>query len=84
MNKKQGTIRVCIELCDLNPACPKDNSLTPFIEKIIDECASNEVLFFSWMVFQGIIKLKSGNKISIRPPSPLLGGLLLITLCHLG
>ena len=59
-------------------------TLTPFIEKIIDECASNEVLFFSWMVFQGIIKLKSGNKISIRPPSPLLGGLLLITLCHLG
>jgi hypothetical protein len=31
VNKKQGTIRVCTDLCDLNKACPKDNFPTPFI-----------------------------------------------------
>jgi hypothetical protein len=31
---------------DLNKACPKDNSPTPFIEKIVDECAGCEVFCF--------------------------------------
>jgi hypothetical protein len=32
VNKKQGTIRVCTDFCDLNKACPKDNFPTPFID----------------------------------------------------
>ena len=32
VNKKQGTIYVCIEFYDLNGACPKDNFQTPFID----------------------------------------------------
>ena len=37
MNKKQGTIRVCIDFLDLNKSCPKDNFPTPFIDQIIDD-----------------------------------------------
>jgi hypothetical protein len=32
VDKKQGTIRVCTDFCDLNKACPKDNYPTPFID----------------------------------------------------
>jgi hypothetical protein len=32
MNKKQGTIHVCMDFRDLNKACPKDNFPTPFID----------------------------------------------------
>ena len=31
VNKKHGTIRVCIDFRDLNKACPKDNFLAPHI-----------------------------------------------------
>ena len=44
--KKQGTIHVCTDLCDLNKACPKDNFPTPFIDQIINECAGHEMLSF--------------------------------------
>jgi hypothetical protein len=60
VNKKQGTIRVCIDFHDLNKACPKDNFPTPFIDQIIDECASFED--FSFMDgFSGY------NQIQIKP-----------------
>lgn len=32
INKKQGTIRVCIDYMDINMACPKDNYPTPYID----------------------------------------------------
>jgi hypothetical protein len=32
VNKKQGTIRVCVDYRDINKACPKDNYPTPFID----------------------------------------------------
>jgi hypothetical protein len=44
VTKKQGTVHVCMNLQDLNKACPKDNFPTPFINKIVDSCASHEVL----------------------------------------
>ena len=60
VDKKQGTIRVCIDFRDLNKACPKDNYPTPFIDQIIDECAGNEI--FSFMDgFSGY------NQITIHP-----------------
>ena len=43
VDKKQGSIRICTDFHDLNQACPKDNFPTPFIDKILDECAGNEV-----------------------------------------
>jgi hypothetical protein len=46
VNKKQGTICVCMDFHDLNKACPKDNFLTPFIDQILDECAGSEVFYF--------------------------------------
>jgi hypothetical protein len=46
MNKNQGTIYVCMEFHDLNKSCPKDNFSTPFIDKILDECAGSEVFSF--------------------------------------
>lgn len=46
VDKKQGTICVCIDFRDLNKPCPKDNFPTPFIDQIIDDCAGNEVFSF--------------------------------------
>ena len=46
VNKKQGTLRVCTNLRDLNHACPKDNFPTPFIDQLIDVCVGHEVLSF--------------------------------------
>jgi hypothetical protein len=60
VNKKQGTIHVCIEFRDLNKACPKDNFLTPFIDQILDECAGTRV--FSFM--DGFSRY---NQIQIKP-----------------
>jgi hypothetical protein len=60
VNKKQGTIRVCMDFRDLNKACPKDIFPAPFIDQIIDECAGSEV--FSFMDgFSGY------NQIQIKP-----------------
>ena len=60
VDKKQGTIRVCTEFCDLNKSCPKDNYPTTFIYQIIDACAGSEV--FSFMDgFSGY------NQIQINP-----------------
>ena len=46
VDKKQGTICICIDFHDLNRACPKDNFSTPFIDHILDECAGSEVFPF--------------------------------------
>lgn len=46
VTKKQGTIQVCVDYCDLNHVCPKDNYPTPFIDQIIDECVGSEIFSF--------------------------------------
>jgi len=46
IDKKQGTIRVCIDFRDLNKACTKENYPMPFIDQIVDECAGNEIFLF--------------------------------------
>jgi hypothetical protein len=46
MNKKQGTICVCMEFRDRNKACHKDNFPTPFIDQILDECVGSEIFYF--------------------------------------
>jgi hypothetical protein len=43
VNKKQGTIHVCVDYRDINKSCPKDNYLTPFIDQIVDDCAGSEI-----------------------------------------
>jgi len=60
VDKKQGTIRVCMDFHDLNKAYPKDNFPAPFINQILDECAGSEL--FSFMDgFSGY------NQIQIKP-----------------
>jgi hypothetical protein len=60
LNKKQGTIRVCMDFRDLNKACPKDNFPRPFIDQILNECVGREI--FSFMdEFSGY------NQIQIKP-----------------
>jgi hypothetical protein len=60
IDKKGGSIRVCIDYRDINKACPKDNFPTPFVDQIIDDCASSEI--FSLMDgFSGY------NQINIAP-----------------
>ena len=46
VNKKKGTIRVCIDFKDLNKACPKDNFPTLHINQIIDNCAESVIFLF--------------------------------------
>jgi putative transposase len=46
VSKNQGTIRFCIYYRYLNKACPKDYYPTPFIDQIIDNCASNVIFSF--------------------------------------
>jgi hypothetical protein len=60
VNKKQGTICVCVDYRDINKACPKDNFPTPFVDQIIDDCTGSEI--FSLMdSFSGY------NQINILP-----------------
>jgi hypothetical protein len=60
IDKKGGSIRVCVDYRDINKACPKDNFPTPFIDQIVDDCAGNEI--FSLMDgFSGY------NQINIAP-----------------
>jgi hypothetical protein len=71
VDKKQGTIRVYTNFCDLNEACPKDNYPTLFIGQIIDECASCEAFSFmdgfsSYNQIQ--IKLKDQQKMAFICP----------------
>jgi hypothetical protein len=44
VNKKQGTICVCVDYRDINKACPKDNYPTPFVDQIVDDCVESEIL----------------------------------------
>jgi hypothetical protein len=60
VNKKKGTICVCMEFHDLNKACPKDNFPTPFIDQILDEYLEREI--FSFM--DGFSRY---NQIQIKP-----------------
>jgi hypothetical protein len=47
VTRKQGTICLCVDYRDINKACLKDNYPMPFIDHIIDNCASS--LTFSFM-----------------------------------
>jgi hypothetical protein len=43
VNKKEGTIRVCVDYRDINKDCPKENYPTPFVHQIVDDSASSEI-----------------------------------------
>ena len=60
VNKKHGTIRVCINFRDLNKACPKDNFPTLHIDQIIDNCAGS-------VIFSFMDGFSSYNQIEILP-----------------
>jgi hypothetical protein len=60
VNKKQGTIHVCVDYRDINKAFPKDNFPTPFIDQIIDNCARSEI-------FSLIDGFSEYNQINIFP-----------------
>jgi hypothetical protein len=46
VNKKKGTICVCMDFCDLIHTYPKDKFPTPFIDHIIDDCVGHEAFSF--------------------------------------
>jgi hypothetical protein len=43
IDKKGGSIRVCVDYRDINKAFPKDNFPTPFVDQIVDDCAGSEI-----------------------------------------
>ena len=47
IKKKNGQIRVCVDFCDLNSACPKDDFLLPITEVMVDAITSHEALSFT-------------------------------------
>jgi hypothetical protein len=60
VNKKQGTIHVCVDYRDINKSCPKDNFPTPFIDQIVDNCTGSEI-------FSLMDGFSSYNQINILP-----------------
>jgi hypothetical protein len=60
VDKKQGTIHVCMEFHDLNKACPKDNFPTPLIDHILDECMGRKLFPF-------MDRFSRYNQIQIKP-----------------
>ena len=44
--KKDGKVHMCVDFRDLNKACPKDDSLLPHIDVIVDSAASNVMYSF--------------------------------------
>jgi hypothetical protein len=43
VNKKQGTIRICVDYRDINKSFPKDNYPTPFVDQTVDDCVESEI-----------------------------------------
>ncbi|KAG9453486.1 hypothetical protein H6P81_006390 [Aristolochia fimbriata] len=46
VKKKTGQIRVCVDFCDLNKACPKDDFPLPITELMVDATTGHEALSF--------------------------------------
>ncbi|KAL0539474.1 hypothetical protein IC582_023686 [Cucumis melo] len=46
IRKKNGQLRVCIDFCDLNNACPKDDFLLPITEIMVDATTGHKALSF--------------------------------------
>jgi hypothetical protein len=77
IDKKQGTIRMCVDYRDINKACPKDNFPTPFVNQIVDDCIGSEI--FSLMDgFSGYNQINIVPRINTKLLLFVLGALLLI------
>jgi hypothetical protein len=76
IDKKKGSIRVCVDYRDINKACPKDNFPTPFVDQIVDDCAGSEI--FSLMDgFSGYNQINIATEDQRKPLSFVLGVLSL-------
>jgi hypothetical protein len=60
IDKKGGSIRVCVDYRDINKACPKDNFPTPFVDQIVDDYAGSEI-------FSLMDRFSDYNQINITP-----------------
>jgi hypothetical protein len=75
IDKKGGSIRVCVDYRDINKACPKDNFPTPFVDQIVDDCAGSEI--FSLMDgFSGYNQINIAPRTNIKLLLFVLGVLL--------
>ena len=46
LKKKNGQIRCCVDFCNLNKACPKDEFPLPNIDLLVDSAARNSMFSF--------------------------------------
>jgi hypothetical protein len=46
VKKKNGQIRCCVDFCNLNKACPKDEFLVPSMDVLIDSAVGHEMFSF--------------------------------------
>ena len=71
VKKKNGQIRCCVDFCNLNKACPKDEFPLPDMDLLIDSTAVHAM--FSFMDgFSGynqiLMSLKDVDKTTFRTP----------------
>ena len=71
VKKKNGQIRCCVDFCNLNKACPKDEFLLPNMDLLIDSAAGHAM--FSFMDgFSGYNQIfmspKDAEKTAFRTP----------------
>ena len=81
VDKKQGTIRVCVDYHDFNATYPKDNYLTSFIDQFLDYCAGCEYFYFM-DGFLGYNQIAIKNMTNIKLLSCVLGAHLRIVSSH--
>ena len=50
VKKKNGQIQVCVDFCDLNNACPKDDFSLPITKLMVDATTGHEAVFHGWFL----------------------------------
>ena len=55
--KKDGKVRMCVDIIDLNKACPKDDFLLPHIDVLVDNTTGSALISFidSFLGFNQIL-----------------------------
>jgi hypothetical protein len=80
--KKQGGIRICVDLRKLNDACLHDPFPTPFTDEVLENVGGQEAYSFT-DGFSGYHQIRMHLKIDIRQHLLQSGDHFSIQLCHL-
>ena len=82
MSKKDGKVRMCVDLRDLNKASPMDDFLLPHIDILVDNTAGHALLSFM-DGFSGYDQIKMAPEDMEKPLLSLHGGPIVTRSYHL-